>query len=403
MEFNAIIGKLARAGVEIWPVEEHRRLIITNLTGYLAALSSISYALTYALYDFAALWPVAVGNLAVTVVYLAIPLWHRVAPTAGGVVLAITIFCSIFFFIWFLSRNSGIQLNYLGAAAVAFAVFGIKRLGLVTATVAVGLGMHFIAHFWFITGHAVREPEQWFIDQLYVLSAGSITLIVGVVVWYAFKLAADAEERSERLLRNVLPDTIAERLKVNPQQSIAERHENTTVLFADIVGFMDLSRANDAETVVGLLNKLFVAFDKIGADLGSEKIKTIGDAYMAVAGLPDENARHAHIIAEQALQMMDACHQIAEETGTGLNLRIGIATGPVLAGVIGQAKFAYDVWGDTVNFAARLESHGSPGRIHICDNTRQLAGDEYECRPAPARQIKGVGKATTWFLETRSV
>jgi adenylate cyclase len=398
MRAYAWFDLLLQAGVSQWPRDEHRRLIVTNITGYLAGLSSLSYALTYAFYDFETLKPVVFGNVLASFVYFTLPIWHRFGRVAAGVVLAVTIFASIFYFIWFLGRNTGIQLNYLGAAAIAFAVFGLHRLGLVLACVSIALALHFYAHFMFFQGQATPPPEKWFIDQLYILSAGSITLIVGIVVWYAFKLAAEAEERSERLLRNVLPDAIAERLKANPQDPIADHHDNATVLFSDIVGFMNLSRANTPEDVVNLLNQLFTAFDAVGAEVGCEKIKTIGDAYMAVAVVPHTAEENAKIAARLGIGMMDVCARVSQQTGIPLTLRIGIASGPVMAGVIGKAKFAYDVWGETVNLAARLESHGKPDHIHISDETKILLEGDFACTLAPRIQIKGVGKTRTWFL-----
>ncbi|MGI9371838.1 MAG: adenylate/guanylate cyclase domain-containing protein [Hyphomicrobiales bacterium] len=394
------MNRLIRAGIDQWPVDEHRRLIVTNIMGYLAALSSLSYAFSYASHDFSSLWPVAIGNVLVALIYLSTPFWHRFGPTAAGLVLAGTIFGSIFFFIWFLGRDSGIQLNYLGTAAVAFAVFGIKRIGLVIASVVIGIGLHLYAHFNFLNSHAAVAPKMWFLDQIYVLTAASLTIVVGIVVWYAFKLAADAEERSERLLRNVLPDAIAERLKANPHEAIAERHESATILFSDIVGFMDLSRSSSPEFIVDLLNKLFTAYDEVGSHLGLEKIKTIGDAYMAAGGVTSTPENYAERVVLLAQGMMKATERIAEETGVSVRLRIGIASGPVMAGVIGQTKFAYDIWGDTVNLAARLESHGAAGRIHICDQTKTLIADAFALERAPSRNIKGVGKATTWFIAT---
>ncbi len=398
MNASAWFERILRAGVSQWPRDDHRRLIIANITGYLSALSSLSYALTYTFYDFATLKPVIFGNLFTAIIFATISFWHRFGRVAAGVVLAVTIFPSIFYFIWFLGRDTGIQLNYLGAAAAAFAIFGIHRLGLVLAAALSGLALHLYAHFNFTGGQASPPLEKWFSDQLYVLSASSVTVIVAVVVWYAFKLASDAEERSERLLRNVLPDAIAERLKANPNEPIADHYDSATVLFSDIVGFMSLSRAHPPQEVVNLLNKLFSAFDEVGAKVGCEKIKTIGDAYMAVAVVPNTAQENAKIAARLGIGMMKACARISKETGIPLTLRIGIASGPVMAGVIGQAKFAYDVWGDTVNLAARLESHGKPDLIHISDETKILLEDEFPCTLAPRVQIKGVGKTKTWFL-----
>jgi adenylate cyclase len=136
----------------------------------------------------------------------------------------------------------------------------------------------------------------------------------------------------------------------------------------------------------------------VGAEVGCEKIKTIGDAYMAVAVVPHTAEENAKIAARLGIGMMDVCARVSQQTGIPLTLRIGIASGPVMAGVIGKAKFAYDVWGETVNLAARLESHGKPDHIHISDETKILLEGDFACTLAPRIQIKGVGKTRTWFL-----
>jgi class 3 adenylate cyclase len=209
--------------------------------------------------------------------------------------------------------------------------------------------------------------------------------------------AREAMEKSERLLLNILPKPIAERLKQG-QSTIADSFQEVTVIFADIVGFTPLSSQVPAVELVGMMNVIFSAFDRLTERHNLEKIKTIGDAYMAVAGLPVPREGHAQAAAEMALDMLDVIDQFSAERGMSLSLRIGINTGPVIAGIIGEKKFIYDLWGDTVNIASRMESHGLPGSIHVAEPTYKLLADEYvfECRGTI--QVKGKGEMKTYIL-----
>ena len=393
-----VFRRLVHAGTDGFPSQTRRRLIVTNITVYLATMSSLSYAVNYAIHNFEALMWVVIGNLLSAASTASVPFVHRFGSLAGGLLLAVTIFTTIFYFSYVLGRDAGIHLNYFGAAAAAFVIFGLARLPLIVAAIVSGLIFHLVAQLTFVSGSAAAEIEPWFVTQTYVFSACSIMAIVGIVVWYSFSMAAEAEERSERLLRNVLPDSVAEELKARPGQMIAERYDEVTVLFADLAGFTPLSRTMDASEIVGMLNAIFVRFDDAVARTGVEKIKTIGDAYMAVGGLPERVPDHAERIARLALEMQEAISEVAEAQGVDLNIRIGIATGPVAAGVIGQAKFAYDVWGDTVNLAARLESHGQADRIQISSETRKKLGGAFTCEDRGEIDIKGVGMTRTWFL-----
>jgi class 3 adenylate cyclase len=204
-------------------------------------------------------------------------------------------------------------------------------------------------------------------------------------------------EKSENLLRNVLPDPIAERLKAQPG-TIADDHPEATVLFADIVDFTPLSVRLSAAEVVSLLNDIFSEFDTLAEKYGLEKIKTIGDAYMVVGGLPEARADHARAVAEMALEMQSLISGFRRDTGEALQLRIGIHSGPVVAGVIGRRKFIYDLWGDTVNVASRMESHSGAGIIQVTEATRQLLRDEFAFSDARQIEVKGRGSVTTYFL-----
>lgn len=206
-----------------------------------------------------------------------------------------------------------------------------------------------------------------------------------------------ANDENEALLLNVLPAAVATRLKKG-ERTIADRFDAVTVLFADLAGFTRWASALEPERVVDVLRRIFTAFDELTARHGLEKIKTIGDAYMVVAGVPVPLVDHHARAADMALDMIDAVARIQAELGHPLTVRIGMHSGPVVAGVIGTRKFAYDLWGDTVNMASRLESHGLPGRVHVADATRRALEPRYRFEPRGDIELRGVGRATTWFL-----
>jgi len=209
-------------------------------------------------------------------------------------------------------------------------------------------------------------------------------------------LAAE-KARAEELLLNVLPASIAERLK-RGQRPIADGFPRVSVLFADIVGFTKMSERVTPVELVDRLNRMFSSFDDLADKLKLEKIKTIGDAYMVAGGLHSHEYDHAQTIAEMALGMQRRALEFSRDFGEALSIRIGIHTGPVVAGVIGKRKFIYDVWGDTVNTASRMESHGEPGMIHVTEETRQLLKDMYTLTARGEITVKGKGVMRTWFL-----
>jgi len=205
------------------------------------------------------------------------------------------------------------------------------------------------------------------------------------------------QAKSERLLLNVLPEPVAARLK-EEEGIIADAHASVTVLFADIVGFTPLSERMSAPDVVALLDRVFASWDALAASHGVEKIKTIGDAYMAAAGIPLPRADHAEAVAELALAMPPEVARCAAATGLALEVRIGIDTGPVVAGVIGRAKFIYDLWGDTVNTASRMESHAPPGAIQVTRRAYEHLRARYDLSPRGTIDVKGKGAMATYLL-----
>jgi class 3 adenylate cyclase len=214
---------------------------------------------------------------------------------------------------------------------------------------------------------------------------------------YLSRLKAE-RDRSEALLRNILPDPIVKRLNAG-ELTIADSFTEVSILFADLVNFTATAARMTPERLVGKLNRIFTGFDKLAMQFGVEKIKTIGDAYMAVAGLPAPRSDHAEAVAHFAIGMLDViAEENAADRATPFELRIGIHTGPVVAGVIGQHKFIYDVWGDTVNIASRLESTGIPGRIHISEATQRSLAGRFHVEPRGLVELAGRGNATVFFL-----
>jgi len=208
------------------------------------------------------------------------------------------------------------------------------------------------------------------------------------------------QAKSERLLLNVLPEPVATRLKQH-EGIIADDCPDVTVLFADIVGFTPLSQRLSASELVSLLDRVFAGWDEVAANHGVEKIKTIGDAYMVASGIPVPRDDHAEAIAEMALAMGPEVARCSAETGLPLEIRIGIDTGSVVAGVIGRAKFIYDLWGDTVNTASRMESHAPPGTIQVTERTYERLRHRYELRQRGTIEIKGKGPMACYLLVRR--
>lgn len=211
----------------------------------------------------------------------------------------------------------------------------------------------------------------------------------------------EERERSERLLLNILPASIAARLKGGRTSLVADDYAEATVLFADLVGFTALSARTPSGELVAILNDVFSRFDHLADRHGLEKIKTIGDAYMAAAGVPEPRADHASAAAEMALDMVAEVEAVNRARGLSLEVRVGIHTGPLVAGVIGERKFIYDLWGDTVNVASRMESHGVAGSVQITDAVRDRLADRYELEARGAVAVKGRGTMKTWFLRGR--
>jgi adenylate cyclase len=250
-----------------------------------------------------------------------------------------------------------------------------------------------------LTGGLSPLP-RWFSTTMLALNV----VVGGAVVFTMLAVFAqqrqEAQERAETLLINILPRAIAEKLKANPQ-TIADAFTSASILFADVADFTPMSERLSPARVVQMLDQLFGHFDQLAERYDVEKIKTLGDCYMAASGIPLPRADHAHCLAHMALDMLDAVREHGAVGSLGFELRIGINSGPVVAGVIGRKRFLYDLWGDAVNTAGRMQTDGTPGRIQITRATYELLKDEFVCEPRGTVLIKGKGEMETWYLVGR--
>jgi guanylate cyclase len=247
----------------------------------------------------------------------------------------------------------------------------------------------------------------WFLSTMLALNVVVGGSIVFTLLALFAKQRQDAlvalrgeQAKAENLLLNILPRSIADKLK-DRSEPIADQFTSASILFADVVDFTPWSEHLRPDEVVGMLDHLFSHFDTLAEKYGLEKIKTIGDCYMVAAGVPTPRPDHARAIGLMALDMVTAMRTNDQVGHLGLELRIGINSGPVVAGVIGRKRFLYDLWGDAVNTASRMESHGTPGRIQITRATYELLADEFECEPRGTIPVKGKGEMEVWYLVGR--
>jgi adenylate cyclase len=281
--------------------------------------------------------------------------------------------------------------------AFALIALGPARVGwfyaafIGTLVAAVGLELAF--------GHPFEvDPYPVQLIQAIVNTVAPLTIVFGMLV-YSDRRRREAEARSEELLTNAIPTAIARRLK-RGEQRIADMYPETTVLFADLAGFTPWARTTDPARVAALLDGLFSRFDRLVVGAGMEKIKTIGDAYMAVSGAPEPRADHAQAAMGVALRMLDAAYEWCRTEGLPLDIRIGLSSGPVAGGVIGERRILFDLWGDTVNAAARMESTSEPGYIQLSESTRRMLDDDtaFERREV---DVKGLGRMPTYLVGRR--
>ena len=388
------------------PPAEVRRIQTINLIVLFAIFYNVLYTTLYVLLDFSGLLPVIIANTVSILLYgtaaaansqqkTRAAMWLLLGTALVNMTLAHLVLGSgtgIFLFMAVLPVT-GVLISPPNDRTTPLLIIIASMIAFVVAVLGDPSTPDPIA------GTAIETV-------LLVTSVISTVLMLGVVGFY-FKRVADtaeaellvANERSERLLLNILPEEIADRLKA-ADTTIADYYESASVLFADIVDFTPMSAGMSASEVVGLLNNVFTTFDGFVDELGLEKIKTVGDEYMVASGVPGARHDHADAIAGLALRIRD--HVAANQfDGHEISLRIGINSGPVVAGIIGTHKFAYDLWGDAVNTASRMESAGVAGSIQVTQATYELIRDKFVCEPRGVISVKGKGDMDTYFLISR--
>jgi adenylate cyclase len=393
------LSKIIGYGTEHYPEKVARGLRVLNAT----TSGGSVFVLGFALYDaVAGLWTLVTINVLTALFLAAIPLWHRVGPLAGPLVYIVGSYTAIFVICSMLGTDSGMQVQYLAIAAGAVLVVGTERLTFLAIIGSVAVSL-FIALEILVPDDTGLLTKRQMLENFIGCIIGT-SLILFAIVFSAVRETARAEavaereyKRSEGLLVNILPEAIASRLKSSPQ-IIADRYDDASVLFADMAGFTARASQTAPMQVVQLLNNVFTAFDQLVEEHGLEKIKTTGDGYMVVSGVPVERADHAQALASFALEMLALAASLRDHHGDAVPIRIGIASGPLVAGVVGRRKFFYDVWGDVVNLASRMESTGVAGRIQVSKEVFELLKEDFVLEPRGAGEVKGKGVIFTWFL-----
>ncbi|HJQ57464.1 MAG TPA: adenylate/guanylate cyclase domain-containing protein [Vineibacter sp.] len=391
-------------GTADYPEKVARRLRAVNIAAWTVAALTVVFAVGQFLDPAPGMWKPATANALYAPAFAAIPLLHRYGPLMAPVALLSTAYVAISVLILLFGIGNGMFIYFLMAPALAVLFLGTERLVLAGgfSVIAVALMLALLALVPHNTG--LQSDRALFITGVVPTAAASAALLF-VIVQYAMRQIASAEatvereyERSESLLVNILPPPVAERLKTRRDAVIADRYDDASILFADMAGFTARASDTPPDELVLFLNTVYSRLDALVERHGLEKIKTTGDAYMVVSGVPEARTDHAEALADLALDMQAALVGLVDARGRAVPVRIGIASGPVVAGIVGTRKFFYDVWGDAVNTAARMESTGKAGRIHVAPATWVRLAGRYDLEDRGPIEVRGKGMMRTSFL-----
>ncbi|OBF03244.1 adenylate cyclase [Mycobacterium sp. ACS4054] len=379
-----------------------RRARILTITAWLAVMVSVSFVLVQILSG-TWLWQVSSINVLGAMVFAMVPWLQRFGELVAPLTFLGAAYVSVFASCVDVGTGSGAQFFFLVGACIVVLLLGIEHIVLASALAAVAAGLIIAVEF-LIPRDTGLQPA-WVQSAGFVVTAVSSVVMVVVTVWFALRDTARAEavmeaqyERSEALLANMLPASIAERLKEPDRGVIADKYDEASVLFADIVGFTERASGTAPADLVRFLDRLYGAFDALVDKHGLEKIKVSGDSYMVVSGVPRPRPDHAQALADFALAMANVVAGLQDPHGNPVPLRVGMACGPVVAGVVGSRRFFYDVWGDAVNVASRMESTDSAGRIQVPEAMYERLRDEFVLQERGHIDVKGKGLMRTWYL-----
>lgn len=374
-----------------------RRQLFTNIAAYVVAATALAHFIVIAIHNFSGLLIVNAYNVLIFFFCILNHRLHAYGDRVAAITLIVGVALGHVFVVFAFGTASDLQF-YFALAVFIFFLLGVENLRLCLTLYAACL-VALLVTLLFVPPNGFVLPEDVELRRsLSVEAALTAFLMNGLLFAFALTAQHRAEERSEALLVSLLPKRIAERLKLSPDGRIADRAENCSVLFLDLVGFTQATRALEPDHVVAYLDTIFSRLDAACERLGVDKIKTIGDSYMAVGGLSGDPVAGARAIGLLALEFIDILETTPALGGSKLQVRAGIHAGPVTAGVIGDVRMHYDVWGDTVNVASRLESHGVPGRVHVSAAYKDLALPHFDFTPRGEVEMKGVGVHATYFL-----
>ncbi|MBI2737668.1 MAG: adenylate/guanylate cyclase domain-containing protein [Rhodospirillales bacterium] len=389
-------------GTEAYPESVARRLRATNIVAW-SSVGVLGLFSVWRLLDGSAHWKYVA---LVAILYSIAPLLHRFGSLTAPLYLVVLAYSWLFAISMIVGIDGGTVFFYLVAAALGIALLGSENLPLSILVPAAGAAAMIVLRF--VAPRDVTVAPVTRYGNFIVNTIGAISMLYAVVFYVVRQLTraeqrADRErQRSEKLLLNILPPTVAERLMSNPGETIADAFPNASVLFADMGGFTAMSSDTTPEELVGFLNRVYTSLDSLVERHGLEKIKSAGDAYIVVSGVPRATPDHAAAIADLALDMRDALAGLVDARARHVPVRYGIASGPVVAGVVGTSKFFYDVWGDAVNTASRMEASSEPGRIQLAPETRRLLDERFELEDRGVIEVRGKGPMQTWFLKGRT-
>jgi adenylate cyclase len=375
---------------------------VINITATIAAFVTASFAVMQLVTE-NGVWRIAVINFLATAVFVSVPVLHRYGALFAQLTFIVTSYVALAVLTWNVGTGAGLQFYFLVSATIAVLVMGIEHIVLACLLVAIGAGIVITLQFT-VPADTGLQPA-WAVPVGFVTSVTTACIMAVATVWYALREIERAEEamedeynRSESLLANILPATIANRLKNPATTIIADKYDDASVLFADIGGYTERASQSTPADLVEFLNRLYTEFDRLVEKHGLEKVKTSGDCYIVVSGVPEPRHDHLEALACLAMNMSDAIAGLRDLMGQMVPVRIGMGVGPVVAGVVGTRRFFYDVWGDAVNVASRMESTGVEGRIQVPDEVYERLKDTFIFEPRGDVEIKGKGVMRTWFL-----
>ncbi|CDO29839.1 adenylate cyclase [Mycolicibacterium vulneris] len=352
------------------------------------------------------MWRFGFVNLGSAALFLLVPLLYRFGELIAPLAFFLFAYVSVSTMCFVVGTGSGLQFYFIVAASLAVLVLGIERIVLAGTLTALAVAAAIVLEVLVPNDRGLGPP--WALTAGFVLSAVSAGVMVFATVWLSLREMARAEEameaeyqRSEQLLANILPATIAQRLKEPSRTIIADKYDDASILFADIAGYTERASDITPTELVRFLDRLYTDLDALVDRHGLEKVKTSGDSYMVVAGVPKPRSDHIEALACLALDLAEAVADLKDPRGRAVPLRIGLAAGPVVAGVVGARKFFYDVWGDAVNVASRMETTDVAGRIQVPHNVYERISHNFVLEERGDVDVKGKGLMHTWYLVGR--